>query len=93
MVENSSKIKRRKTGSKSTTSPQSAQQFVDKAPRKGSRQPAGKPRRITYDCSTARYLQLKDAARHPGVSMNSTISAALDEYFENHPELLEPPAL
>lgn len=57
--------------------------------RRGSPQPVGKPHRITYDCTSPRYRQLKLASMNTGESMNAIISAALDDWLLAHPEALE----
>jgi hypothetical protein len=71
------------------TTPMTSQTFVSKAERRGSPQPVGKPHRITYDCTDARYRQLKLASMNTGESMNAIISSAIDDWLAAHPEALE----
>lgn len=64
-------------------------EFVSKTERRGSPQPVGKPHRITYDCTSARYRQLKLASMNTSDSMNAIISLAIDDWLAAHPEALE----
>lgn len=72
-----------------TATPADSHKFTSKAGRRGSPQPVGKPHRITYDCTKARYRQLKMASMNTGESMNAIISLAIDEWLAAHPEVLE----
>ena len=60
-----------------------------KKQRRGSPQPAGKPHRITYDCTATRYRQLKLASMNTSDSMNAIITSAIDDWLLAHPEVLE----
>ena len=72
-----------------TATPETDREFVSKAQRRGSPQPAGKPHRVTYDCTATRYRQLKLASMNTSDSMNAIISSAIDEWLLAHPEALE----
>ena len=72
-----------------TATPEADRTFASKTQRRGSPQPAGKPHRITYDCTSTRYRQLKLASMNTGDSMNAIISSAIDEWLLAHPEALE----
>ena len=79
-------------GSASSTAmakPTTGHKFASKAERRGSPQPVGKSHRITYDCTSARYRQLKLASMNTGESMNAIISSAIDDWLAAHPEALE----
>ena len=69
--------------------PATGNEFASKAERRGSPQPAGKPHRVTYDCTATRYRQLKLASMNTGDSMNAIISLAIDDWLAAHPEVLE----
>ena len=91
MVQKQTNAKRKKSSASEVladpvaTSPES----VSKSERRGSPQPVGKPHRITYDCTAARYRQLKLASMNTGESMNAIISSAIDDWLAAHPEALE----
>ena len=94
MVEKQTNVRREQSGtsnvSTALTAPTAAgSKFVSKAERRGSPQPAGKPHRVTYDCTASRYRQLKLASMNTGDSMNAIISLAIDDWLAAHPEVLE----
>lgn len=91
MVEKQTNVTREQSGTSnlSTTPPATSSKFVSKAERRGSPQPTGKPHRITYDCTTTRYRQLKLASMNTGDSMNAIISLAIDDWLAAHPDVLE----
>jgi hypothetical protein len=72
-----------------TATPEKEHAFVSTTQRRGSPQPVGKPHRITYDCTAARYRQLKLASMNTGESMNAIISSAIDDWLSAHPEAIE----
>ena len=72
-----------------TATPETGHKYAGKTQRRGSPQPVGKPHRITYDCTSTRYRQLKLASMNTGDSMNAIISSAIDEWLLAHPEALE----
>ena len=69
--------------------PETGHEYASKTQRRGSPQPVGKPHRVTYDCTSTRYRQLKLASMNTGDSMNAIISSAIDEWLSAHPEALE----
>ncbi len=94
MVEKQTNVSREQSGisnvsTSPTASPTTGRKFVSTAERRGSPQPAGKPHRITYDCTATRYRQLKLASMNTGDSMNAIISLAIDDWLAAHPEVLE----
>ena len=72
-----------------TAMPATGSKLAGKTQRRGSPQPVGKPHRITYDCPSTRYRQLKLASLNTGDSMNAIISSAIDDWLSAHPEALE----
>ena len=95
MVQKQTSVRRKKSSaSEVSAAPATApaatdHESVSKIERRGSPQPVGKPHRITYDCTAARYRQLKLASMNTGDSMNAIISSAIDDWLAAHPEALE----